>query len=36
MKKVGNVDIPQEAFMTVLSVDDDDKQEMIKNEYISI
>ncbi len=23
MKKVGNVDIPQEAFMTVLSVDDD-------------
>lgn len=24
MKKVGNVDIPQEAFMTVLSVDDDD------------
>ncbi|MCI5745862.1 MAG: translation elongation factor 4 [Erysipelotrichaceae bacterium] len=25
MKKVGNVDIPQEAFMTVLSVDDDDK-----------
>ena len=23
MKKIGNVDIPQEAFMTVLSVDDD-------------
>ena len=24
MKKIGNVDIPQEAFMTVLSVDDED------------
>jgi len=23
MKKIGNVDIPQEAFMTILSVDDD-------------
>ena len=23
MKKIGNVDIPQEAFMTILSVDDE-------------
>lgn len=36
MKQIGSVEVPQEAFMAVLKMDEDDQKNNLSKKYLSL